>query len=49
MVWLLLLKFPWFSGYDKECRNLLLGIFLGLLVLLYILVRYLKKTGKFRE
>jgi protein-S-isoprenylcysteine O-methyltransferase Ste14 len=49
IVLLLLLNYPQFSGYDKDCRNLLLGIFLGLLVLLYILVRYLKKTGKFRE
>ncbi|MBP8245119.1 MAG: hypothetical protein KAX45_11295, partial [Chitinophagaceae bacterium] len=49
IVLLLLLNYPQFSGYDKDCRNLLLGIFLGLLVLLYILVRFLKKTGKFRE
>ena len=46
---LLLLNYPGLTGYDKNFRNLLLGIILGALVLVYILIRYLKKTGKFKE
>lgn len=46
---ILFLNYPQLSGYDKEKRNLLLGIILGALLLIYILVRYLKKSGKFRE
>lgn len=33
-------------GYE---RLILLGIILGLLLLIYIFIRYLKKTGKFKE
>lgn len=46
---ILLLNYPELSGFDKERRNLFLAIFLGALVLLYGLMRYLKKSGKFRE
>ena len=46
---ILLLKYPELTGFDKDRRNLVLGIILGLLVLLYGLVRYLKKSGKFTE
>lgn len=46
---ILLLNYPHLTGYDKYCRNLALGIALGTLLLLYILVRYLKKSGKFTE
>lgn len=46
---ILLLNYPELSGFDKERRNLLLGILLGTLVLLYGLMRYLKKSGKFKE
>ena len=46
---LLLLNYPQFSGYDNSRRNLLIGIILGILLLIYILIRFLKKTGRFRE
>ena len=46
---LLLLNYPELTGYDKNFRNLLIGVVLGVLVLIYILIRYLKKTGKFKE
>jgi hypothetical protein len=46
---LLLLNYPELTGYDERHRNLLLGIILGSLLLVYLLIRYLKKTGKFRE
>lgn len=46
---ILLLNYPHLTGYDKYCRNLALGIALGTLLLQYILVRYLKKSGKFTE
>lgn len=49
IVLILLLNYPQFSGGDKDRRNLLLGISLGILVLIYALVRYLKKSGKFKE
>lgn len=46
---LLLLNYPELTGYDKDHRNLLLGICLGALLLVYILIRFLKKTGRFHE
>ena len=46
---LLLLNYPELTGNDKAFRNLLLGVCLGVLTLIYILIRYLKKTGKFKE
>ncbi len=46
---ILLLNYPHLTGYDTEKRNLVLGIALGTLLLLYVLFRYLKKTGKFTE
>jgi protein-S-isoprenylcysteine O-methyltransferase Ste14 len=46
---ILLLNYPHISGYDTDRRNLLLAISLGSLLLIYILIRYLKKTGKFTE
>ncbi len=49
IVLILLLNYPHLSGYDRDRRNLLLGIILGILLLVYILIRYLKTTGKFRE
>ncbi|MGQ0738963.1 MAG: methyltransferase family protein [Bacteroidota bacterium] len=49
IVLILLLNYPQFSSYDKDRRNLLLGIVLGFLVLVYVLIRYLKKTGRFKE
>ncbi|MET0394371.1 MAG: isoprenylcysteine carboxylmethyltransferase family protein [Chitinophagaceae bacterium] len=46
---LLLLRYPALTGGDEQLRNILIGVAVGALLLLYILVRYLKKTGKFRE
>lgn len=46
---LLLLNYPELTGYEERRRNLLLGVILGALLLVYLLIRYLKKTGKFRE
>jgi protein-S-isoprenylcysteine O-methyltransferase Ste14 len=46
---ILLLIYPELTGGDKQLRNILIGVILGVLLLIYILIRYLKKTGKFRE
>lgn len=46
---LLFLNYPELTGYDTGRRNLWLGIVLGILLLVYILVRFLKKTGRFKE
>jgi protein-S-isoprenylcysteine O-methyltransferase Ste14 len=46
---ILLLKYPQLSGNDEYRRNFLLGIFLGFLLVVYALVRYLKKSGKMKE
>lgn len=49
IVLILLLKYPELTGGDDRLRNLLIGVIVGAILLLYLLVRYLKKTGKFRE
>jgi membrane protein DedA with SNARE-associated domain len=49
IVSILLLKYPELTGNDKQQRNLLLIILLSVLVLLYVLIRVLKKTGRFKE
>jgi membrane protein DedA with SNARE-associated domain len=46
---ILLLNYPELTGHNTDCRNLWLGIVLGVLALIYVLIRYLKKTGKFKE
>lgn len=46
---ILLLRYPELTGFDENLRNILLGICLGALLLIYILIRYLKKTGRFKE
>jgi len=46
---LLLLNYPELTGHDEQQRNILGAIILGVLLLIYILIRYLKKTGKFKE
>jgi len=45
----LLLKYPQLSNYDENLRNRLLLILLPILLLGYLLVRYLKKSGKMVE
>lgn len=42
---ILLLKYPELTGHNRGVRNLLLGIILSLLLLFYLFVRYLKKSG----
>jgi Mg2+/citrate symporter len=46
---ILLLNYPELTGHNEACRNLWLGIVLGALLAVYVLIRYLKKTGKFKE
>jgi hypothetical protein len=46
---LLLFNYPHLTGYDTNSRNVWTAIILGGLLLVYILIRYLKKTGKFKE
>lgn len=49
IVVILLLYYPQLSGNDTRLRNELLAIFLGILSLLYLFIRFLKKTGRFHE
>jgi protein-S-isoprenylcysteine O-methyltransferase Ste14 len=49
IVIILLLRYPQLSSYNENQRNLLLGISLGFLVVVYAIVRYLKKSGKMKE
>ena len=46
---ILLLQYPELTNYDARLRNTLLIIILSFLLLLYLFVRYLKKSGKMRE
>lgn len=46
---ILLFNYPQLSGQSEQRRNLFLGIIVGALVLIYALVRYLKKSGKMKE
>ena len=46
---LLLFKYPQLTDGDTRFRNLLLGIILPFLLILYLYVRYLKKSGKLKE
>ena len=49
IVLIILFKYPQFTNYDEKQRNLLLAIILPSLLFLYLLVRYLKKSGKWKE
>ncbi len=46
---LLLLRYPQITGTDTNFRNILIAVILSILALGYILVRYLKKSGKMVE
>jgi protein-S-isoprenylcysteine O-methyltransferase Ste14 len=46
---ILLIRYPQLTHYDERLRNLLLAIILPLLLLLYLFVRYLKKSKKLTE
>lgn len=49
IVLILLLKYPQLTDYNEHKRNVLLAIILPLLLVMYVLVRYLKKSGKWKE
>lgn len=49
IVLLLLLNYPQFTGFNTACRNTWIAIGLGSLTGVYILIRILKKTGRFHE
>lgn len=46
---IILFKYPELTAYSNGKRNLLLGIILPLLVGFYISIRYLKKSGKWKD
>jgi protein-S-isoprenylcysteine O-methyltransferase Ste14 len=46
---ILLFFYPQLTGGDENLRNLLLAIILPFLLLMYLFVRYLKKSGKMKE
>jgi len=49
IVLLLLLNYPFLTGNNEYCRNLTGGIALGILVVVYVMIRILKKSGRFHE
>lgn len=49
IVLLLLLNYPMLTGYSESCRNWTGAIALGSLLLVYVMIRVLKKTGRFHE
>jgi protein-S-isoprenylcysteine O-methyltransferase Ste14 len=48
IVLIILFKYPQLTAFDKNKRNLLLMILLPALLVLYLIVRYLKKSGKWK-
>lgn len=46
---ILLLKYPHLTQFNIDRRNILLAVFLGILLLVYLTIVYLKKSGKMRE
>jgi protein-S-isoprenylcysteine O-methyltransferase Ste14 len=49
IVLILLFRYPQLTQNDEGRRNTLLAIILPILLLLYFLVRYLKKSGRWKE
>jgi membrane protein DedA with SNARE-associated domain len=49
IVLILLLRYPELTHLDTQLRNILLIAILSGLLLIYILIRILKKTGIFKE
>jgi protein-S-isoprenylcysteine O-methyltransferase Ste14 len=49
IVLIMLLTYPELTGYNASYRNKLLVIFLTLLLILYLFVRFLKKSGRMTE
>jgi protein-S-isoprenylcysteine O-methyltransferase Ste14 len=48
IVLILLFKYPQLTNYDERNRNLLLAVLLPLLLFIYLLVRFLKKSGRWK-
>ena len=46
---ILLFRYPQLTHYNENKRNILLGIILPILLILYLVVRYLKKSGRLTE
>jgi protein-S-isoprenylcysteine O-methyltransferase Ste14 len=46
---ILLLRYPQLTKNNEQQRNLLLAVILPVLLLIYLFVRYLKKSGKLKE
>jgi protein-S-isoprenylcysteine O-methyltransferase Ste14 len=46
---ILLINYPMLTSNNNQRRNIFIGISLGVLLLIYLLIRYLKKTGKLSE
>ncbi|HUQ65166.1 MAG TPA: isoprenylcysteine carboxylmethyltransferase family protein [Flavitalea sp.] len=49
IVLILLFKYPQLTDYNEHKRNILLFILIPFLLFMYLLVRYLKKSGKWKE
>lgn len=46
---ILLFKYPQLTSYDDNKRNIMLAVVLPLLGIFYFTIRYLKKSGKWRD
>lgn len=49
IVLIILFKYPHLTAYDEGIRNVLLAVLLPLLLVFYCTIRYLKKSGKWRD
>ncbi len=49
IILLLLLKYPQLTGYDTEKRNRLMLYLIPIVIVSYLFVRYLKKSGRLKE
>lgn len=49
IVLILLIKYPQLTGYNELRRNTLLAVILPILLVWYLFVRYLKKSGRLKE
>ena len=46
---IILLKYPHITAYNTQYRNMLIAVIVSVLLLTYLLIRYLKKSGKVKE
>lgn len=49
IVLIILIKYPQLTGYNSQLRKTLLAVILPLLLVWYLFVRYLKKSGRLKE